>query len=123
MIRMTLQLEPVAKQRARVGRYGAYTPRKTAGFESTVANLARAGMTGKAPLMGKLSLVARFYCQPPKKLTHPYPCKADLDNFIKAFTDACNGILWRDDVQVARIHAEKLYGTPPRIEFELEEFT
>jgi Holliday junction resolvase RusA-like endonuclease len=123
VIRMTIQIEPVPKQRARVGKWGGYTPRKTAQFESTVASLVRAQMAGRIPMAGKIALMARFYCKPPKEFTRTYPCKADLDNLIKAFTDSCNGILWADDVQVARITAEKLYGIPPRIEFEVEEIT
>lgn len=121
MIRMTLNLEPVAKQRARVGKWGGYTPAKTARFESTIGDLARAGMGGQSPMPGKLALVVMFYCKPPKREKHSYPRKSDLDNFIKSFTDACNGIVWVDDTQLACIKAEKRYGTPPRIEFEVTE--
>jgi Holliday junction resolvase RusA-like endonuclease len=29
----------------------------------------------------------------------------DLDNYVKAISDACNGVLWLDDSQIRRIDA------------------
>ena len=37
------------------------------------------------------------------------PGKPDIDNIIKAVLDGMNGIVFRDDVQVVRITAEKLW--------------
>ena len=34
----------------------------------------------------------------------------DVDNYIKATLDACNGYLWKDDRQIKRITAEKWTG-------------
>ena len=39
--------------------------------------------------------------------------RPDLDNLVKALTDACNGIVWRDDAQIVRLMAEKRYGEQP----------
>ena len=39
--------------------------------------------------------------------------RPDLDNLIKALTDACNGIVWRDDAQIVRLMAEKRYSEQP----------
>ena len=43
----------------------------------------------------------------------------DLDNLTKAVLDAGNGILWRDDRQVAVLHAAKIIGAqdePPGVQ-------
>lgn len=33
----------------------------------------------------------------------------DLDNLVKAICDACNGVLWKDDSQIAIISAQKIW--------------
>lgn len=40
--------------------------------------------------------------------------KPDLDNYIKFYLDAGNGILWRDDCVITSITAKKRYGDQPR---------
>lgn len=45
--------------------------------------------------------------------------KPDIDNIIKGLFDAANGIIWKDDNQVARVEAEKRYSSQPRIEMEV----
>lgn len=47
--------------------------------------------------------------------------RPDLDNYIKALLDASNGILFKDDGQVAAMSAQKLYSLDPRIEIEIYE--
>ena len=50
--------------------------------------------------------------------------KPDLtDNLQKAWVDACNGLLWKDDSLIVEISGivRKIYGHVPRIEFEVEE--
>jgi Holliday junction resolvase RusA-like endonuclease len=37
---------------------------------------------------------------------------SDLDNLIKTFCDALNGLLWADDKQVYRIEAQREWGHP-----------
>lgn len=51
----------------------------------------------------------------------PVSKKADLDNYIKALFDSANGILYKDDGQIAEIYAAKVYSISPRIEIEIEE--
>lgn len=124
VIKLTVHMEPVAKQRARVGRHGAWTPLKTARFEKELALRVGYSLPGLKPMAGPLRLSVRFIFMPPKKQTRPYPCKSDIDNLQKAFCDALNGVLWVDDVQIIDSKAVKLYamdGSPSRIEFELEE--
>ena len=47
--------------------------------------------------------------------------KPDLDNFFKAVTDAVNGILYKDDGQIAAIVCRKVYSLNPRTELEITE--
>ena len=46
--------------------------------------------------------------------------RPDLDNYLKAVMDASNGILYKDDGQIAVIACQKLYSLHPRIEIEIE---
>lgn len=124
MIALTVHIQPVAKQRARVGRFGGHTPLKTARYEKELALRVGYSLPGFKPMAGPLRLSVRFIFVPPKKRTRSYPCKSDIDNLQKAFCDALNGVLWIDDVQIIDSNAVKLYamdGSPSRIEFEVEE--
>jgi Holliday junction resolvase RusA-like endonuclease len=38
--------------------------------------------------------------------------KPDCDNLVKLAKDALNKIVYRDDAQVVRVHAEKVFGYP-----------
>ena len=42
--------------------------------------------------------------------------RPDLDNILKAATDACNGIAYVDDRQIVSLFARKEYATTPRLE-------
>jgi Holliday junction resolvase RusA-like endonuclease len=79
---------------------------------------------------GTLSVNMTFFIPLPeswsmkKKLEHVgkhVSTKPDLDNYVKAFFDAANGVIWKDDNQIARLSAEKIYGEDPGIEFTVEE--
>lgn len=124
VIKLTIPITPVAKERARTSRYGTHTPHKTARFERELALLVRHSLPGAKPMAGPLRLSVRFIFVPPKRKKRSYPCKSDIDNLQKAFCDALNGVLWVDDVQIIDSKAVKLYamdGSPSRIEFEVEE--
>ena len=47
--------------------------------------------------------------------------RPDLDNIVKAITDGCNGIVYRDDSQITSLHATKVYGTTPMAEIYVKE--
>lgn len=46
--------------------------------------------------------------------------RPDLDNFLKCFLDAANGVLFMDDSQVWSVEAKKVYSTVPKIAFTVE---
>ncbi len=123
MISLTVDIEPKVKERPRLCKYGTYTAKRTSSYETKLSALLRKAFSLK-PLQGEIKLTVVFVFKPPNKLTRPYPCKGDLDNFVKAFKDAANGILWVDDVQVTGMLARKVYdvsGGNSRITFIVEE--
>lgn len=46
--------------------------------------------------------------------------KPDIDNYFKAVTDAVNGILYKDDGQIAVNVSRKVYSWNPRTEIEIQ---
>ncbi len=101
----TIHGKPQGKQRARRGRGGRwYTPRETVRFERLVAAAClKAG--GKRP----------GYCGPVE--LEVVCCfgdrrRRDLDNVLKAVSDAMNGIAYDDDSQIVRATIERVEGEP-----------
>lgn len=78
---------------------------------------------------GPLRLVIHFYMNKPKKYNQKdlfpgiewYNKRPDLDNMIKFYMDAANGILYQDDAQIVMITASKVYSDNPRTDIIIEE--
>lgn len=45
--------------------------------------------------------------------------KPDIDNLVKGLFDSLNGLIWKDDNQVAKLRAVKIYGENPGITVEI----
>ncbi len=45
----------------------------------------------------------------------------DLDNYVKAVKDALRKVVYRDDAQVCRLYAMKVYGTVPVTKIRITE--
>jgi len=125
-LRFSIPMKPIAKGRPRFGRTWrgkptAYTPETTAVFE---AHFKAAALRFRpvSPLVGALRLRAAFtFRAPTKKLIgKPKETRADLDNLLKAVTDAMNGTFYKDDGQISEIYAVKVYGASEQIDIELE---
>lgn len=131
MIEFTVPGQPVAKGRPKFSRQDgfvrAYTPEKTANYETLVKLAAGEAMAGTAPMQGALSLMLRLYVAIPKSTTKRDRAaieagrflptkKPDLDNMLKAITDAMNGIVYLDDAQIVTVTVTKLYADTPRAE-------
>jgi len=100
---------PVAKERARVTRFGAYTPARTKEFQRQIQSYARQWVT-KKPFEGPLKLQCDFYLSRPKKPKFSYPAtRPDIDNYLKAIMDSLNGIIWKDDSLIVDIRSSKHY--------------
>jgi Holliday junction resolvase RusA-like endonuclease len=101
--------QPLPKQRARVfedarGKRRAVTPDRTKDWEQWIGWYAVYEMhqRGLAPLTGDVRMTCEFERHGRQR--------ADLDNLIKAVSDALNGIVWQDDTQVVGIVARVVYG-------------
>lgn len=47
--------------------------------------------------------------------------KPDLDNLIKLVMDAANGILWKDDANVVKLEALRVYGESAKTTIKVSE--
>jgi Holliday junction resolvase RusA-like endonuclease len=113
-----VDMEPVPKLRARMGRFGVYTPEKTVTAERAIrasvrSQLARDFEPFKKGVPLEVSVV--FTKTKPKSVKSKHPtAKPDLDNLIKIL-DALNKELWADDAQIVKITAVKEYGVRPGV--------
>ncbi len=122
---------PVGKGRPRITTFGgkarAYTPAKTVAYESIVASIAYDAMAGSALLEGPVGMVvtATFpipasWTKARKQAAQWHTARPDGDNIVKAAADALNGVVWRDDSQVARCSFVKVYGDRPGLHVFVE---
>jgi Holliday junction resolvase RusA-like endonuclease len=122
-IAFTIPGPPVGKGRPKFARRGAfvsaYTPQKTASYESLVKLVASQAMRGHDLLSGPLIAIIIARNTPPASWSKKKKAaaleggfiavKPDLDNLAKAILDACNGIVFQDDAQIAVLLAAKAY--------------
>jgi Holliday junction resolvase RusA-like endonuclease len=123
--------QPIGKGRPRFARGRAYTPPITHRAQVKVAAIASGAMIEAKlePFTAPVSviIVARYRIPPSwtkaKRVeaeTHAIvPGKPDLDNVIKLVLDACNGVCFEDDAQVAWIEAIKTFSDEPGIMVKL----
>lgn len=137
MIQFTVLGNPIGKGRPKFstvnGRAVAYTPAKTANYETLVrlsyqqqcmckpydkATQLRAKIIAYFPIPKSASKKARQ-----KMLDHEirHIKKPDADNVIKAVLDALNGLAYYDDSQVCEIICGKYYSDEPRVEVMIRE--
>ena len=128
MIEFIVPGQPVPKGRPKFARRGkgvvAYTPAKTAAYETLVQHAAGAAMAGRAPTARPVKLVVNLALQVPASWSKKRRAlaiageiratkKPDADNVLKGLKDGCNGIVWNDDAQVVCIELWKAYGESP----------
>jgi Holliday junction resolvase RusA-like endonuclease len=133
-ISFTIPGAPCGKGRPRFSTAGkfprAYTDDKTARYENLIVLCAQEEMRGLAPREGAVTVVINAYFPIPaswsaKKRQQAFDgvisptIKPDADNICKAVCDSLNGIVYRDDSQVATLTVEKHYGATPRVEVEV----
>ena len=51
----------------------------------------------------------------------PHMCKPDIDNLLKTVFDALEGTFYKNDSQIFKINAKKVYGYEPKTIYILEE--
>ncbi len=100
--RFTVLGRAVGKERPRVFRGHAVTPERTAAWESNVAWQLQDCINNSPyefePYTGDIALTLVFF------MAGRTP---DVDNLAKAVMDAANGILYKDDRQVATLCVER----------------
>ena len=125
--------KPVGKARPRFGRYKTYTPQKTVDYEEYVKqcyiNKYNVKLTPtEKPLKAKITAffeVPTSYSKKKKKelLGQPHTNKPDIDNITKIIFDSLNGLAYKDDNQIAKLEAEKLYGEQAKVVLEITEIS
>jgi Holliday junction resolvase RusA-like endonuclease len=128
---------PVAKGRPKFSKpknskfVMVYTPKKTKDYEGLVKEEANKKMQGikalDCPLKVSVVVAVPLLKSWSKKRAQEALSgfirptkKPDLDNFIKAALDACNGIVWRDDSIITRLSATKIYSEKPALTIIVE---
>jgi Holliday junction resolvase RusA-like endonuclease len=124
-VTITLAGDPQGKGRARAFRrgnfIGHYTPEKTRTYEGMIRTAAMDAMGDRAPIEQPVELVMRAVFAVPTSYSNKKRAaaltgallparKPDIDNIAKAWSDALNGVVYRDDAQIVRTVFEKRYG-------------
>jgi Holliday junction resolvase RusA-like endonuclease len=120
-IELIIPIAPVAKERARVTRFHAYTPARTKEFQNQVIFWLIRNYD-KPPFDIPLKLTIEFHLAKPLKPKFKHPAvRPDCDNYLKAIMDACNGKLWTDDSLICHVDAKKVYAVEkPHIKMKVE---
>lgn len=125
--------EPCGKGRPRFTAGGrAYTPAKTANYETLVKWYYQQSAKGFRFTDKPLKMMVTAYFQIPasastkKKAEMRYGFirptkKPDWDNIGKIIADALNGVAYPDDAQIVEATVRKFYADDPRVEVEIEE--
>jgi Holliday junction resolvase RusA-like endonuclease len=129
-ITISLQGPPQGKGRARSfvrgGRIGHYTPQKTRSYEALIFGAAIDAMGNRLPLDEAVMIDMRAIYPVPASWSERKrqraligeirpTIKPDLDNVAKAWNDALNGVVYRDDSLICRMSLEKHYGPQPLV--------
>lgn len=112
---------PQGKERPRFNRATgvAYTPKGTRAYERLVGFLANRAMAGRPPMNDPLQIEVRAHFAMPKSWTQQRktqallgdfsPPRVDTDNIVKLVQDALNKIVYRDDKQIVKVRASKVW--------------
>lgn len=128
MIAFTIPGQPQGKGRAKIVKIGGFsrmaTPAKTVAYEGLIAHAAQVAMAGRPLIDGPVAVALFIGVQVPASWSQRKQraalngdlvptTKPDIDNVVKAVFDGCNGVLWRDDVQVVNVWVAKRYSATP----------
>lgn len=124
-VTISLAGAPQGKGRARAflraGHISHYTPEKTRTYEGMIRVAAMAEIGNKPPIEDAVEFVMRAIFPVPQSWSGKKRQQAltgeikpgkkpDLDNIAKAWNDALNGVVYRDDSLICRMTLEKRYG-------------
>tara|TARA_R100001460_G_scaffold16061_3_gene35306 strand:- start:637 stop:1020 length:384 start_codon:yes stop_codon:yes gene_type:complete len=112
MVELRLPIEAKAAPRPQFSkRYGrAYNNPRYEVFKRKLADLIVLNGELDKPIEGPVTVTIELAFKRPKKPARSYPSKpGDVDNLAKGVMDACNKLVWVDDVQVVELHVNKVY--------------
>ena len=97
------------KQRPRVFRGRAFTPKETAQYEKLVREWASL-IYGKKPSEKAVKVNMTFYMQKAKTNKKTFHTQTpDIDNLAKSVCDGINGIILKDDCQIVELNLTKVF--------------
>jgi Holliday junction resolvase RusA-like endonuclease len=122
---------PQGKGRARFGNGRAYTPAKTVAYEGLIALAGQQAMGNRALIEAPIYLMVDAFFPIPKSWPKArkqaatsslvwHVAKPDADNILKAVGDGLNGVVWKDDTQIAFAKITKQYAEVPRLQVIVE---
>lgn len=129
-ITISLLGAPQGKGRARAfvrgGHVGHYTPEKTRTYEGMIRTAAMQELGSRPPLDEPVEFVLRAVFPVPASWSERKRQQAivgdikpgkkpDLSNVLKAWEDALNGVVYRDDSLICRMTLDKRYGPQPLV--------
>lgn len=129
-ITITLAGVPQGKGRARAflrgGHISHYTPEKTRSYEGMIRTAAMDALGNRGPFDEPIEFIMRAVFPVPASWSARKQVQAitgeikpgkkpDLDNITKAWNDALNGVVYRDDSLIVRMNLEKVYGPSPLV--------
>lgn len=131
MLRIKVPGQPQGKGRARFGNGRTYTPAKTVAYEGLIALAGQQAMEDRPLVEEPVYLMVTAFFPIPKSWNKAKRAKAqsglswhtskpDGDNILKAVGDGLNGIVWKDDSQIAFSKVVKQYGEVPHLEILVE---
>lgn len=122
--------KPIGKGRPRLGKYGTYTPTKTANYETLVKWTFANEFKDFKPIEGAVKAKITAVFTVPKSYSKKkraealtkidYTHKPDCDNIAKIILDSLNGLAYIDDSQVSCLLVFKNYGEQEKVIVELE---
>ena len=128
---------PIPKARHKTSRYSTYDPQHVKKEEtfwemrSQALSISKENPLALQVLNGPLMMHIIFFMQAPYSYTdrkreslygQPHHKKPDLSNLIKFYEDCANTILYKDDAQICKIEAQKIYDKKPRTEITISQF-
>lgn len=132
LLEVEVPVRVIGKPRPRVTRWGTYTPRAARLCEDQIRVMLISEIKKKslkAPFEGCLEAEVKAYYEVPKSRTKrnraecllglDYVRDYDVDNIAKTVLDAANELVWKSDIQVVKLTAEKHYATNSRLLFRV----
>ena len=116
-MKFKIESDPIPLARARFGKKGFYLPARSRQYRELIQAAVQAQLPENfTPFKDEIILRLKVY----RKCKIDSRRFGDLDNHIKAVSDAVQNILFDDDAQVVTIEAGKFYSDRPRLEFEIK---